>query len=95
MLTGLHTQTDLGYIGVDGIDLAPIKRRPGQTRLHPYDTPYDITLAEIRAAVERTVAHLKTWHMLSEEDGRFRPPIEKFGDMLAATTGLLNLRRFV
>jgi hypothetical protein len=95
MLTGLHTQADLGYIGVDGIDLVPIKRRPGQATLDPYDTPYNISLAQIRAAVERAVAHLKTWRMLSEEGGRFRPPIEKFGQMLAAITGLLNLRRFV
>jgi len=95
MLAGLHTQADLGYIGVDGIDLVPIKRRPGQAALDPYDTPYNISLARIRAAVERAVAPLKTWRMLSEEGGRFRPPIEKFGQMLAAITGLLNLRRFV
>jgi hypothetical protein len=95
MLTDLHTQADLGYMGVDGIDLVPIKRRPGQVKLDPYDAPYNITLAQIRAAVERAVAHLKTWRMLSEEGGRFRPPIEKFGDMLAAITGLLNLRRFI
>lgn len=95
MLAGLHTQADLGYIGVEGIDLVPIRRRPGQTTLDPYDTPYNIGMAQIRAAVERAVAHLKTWRILSEEGGRFRPPIEKFAETLAAIVGLLNLRRFI
>jgi hypothetical protein len=31
--------------------------------------------------------------MLSEEGGRFRPPIEKFAETLAAINGLINLRR--
>jgi DDE superfamily endonuclease len=94
MLDGLHTQADLGYVGVEGVDLSRIKRRPGQATLDPYDTPFDISLATIRAAVERAVAHVRTWRMLSEEAGRFRPPLEKFAETLAAITGLLNLRRF-
>lgn len=94
MLAGLHTQADLGYVGVEGIDLIPIKRRPGQVKLDPYDAPFNTSLAAIRAAVERAVAHVKTWRMLSEEAGRFRPPLEKFAETLAAITGLLNLRRF-
>ena len=94
MLAGLHTQADLGYVGVEGIDLIPIKRRPGQATLDPYDAPFNISLAAIRAAVERAVAHVKTWRMLSEEAGRFRPPLNKFAETLAAITGLLNLCRF-
>ena len=41
-----------------------------------------------RAAVERAVASVKTWRMLSEEGGRYRAPISKYGEMLAAVTGL-------
>ena len=39
--------------------------------------------------MERAVAHLKTWRMLSEEGGRFRPPLAKFESTLKAITGLL------
>ena len=42
----------------------------------------------IRAAAERAVASVKTWRMLSEEGGRYRAPISKYGEMLAAVTGL-------
>jgi hypothetical protein len=45
--------------------------------------------------VERAVAHVKSWRILSEEGGRYRAPIEKFPEVLAAVTGLINLRRFV
>ncbi len=34
------------------------------------------------------IAHLKTWRMLSEEGGRYRPPIGKYSSMLRAVTGL-------
>ena len=93
MHAGLHTQADLGYVGADGIDLIPIKRRPGQAELDPHDVPFNIAPAAIRATVERAAAHMKTWRILSEEAGRFRPPLEKFTETLAAITGLLNLRR--
>ena len=45
-------------------------------------------------AVERAIAHLKTWRMLSEEGGRFRPPIEKFEETLQAITGLMFLTAY-
>jgi DDE superfamily endonuclease len=94
MPAGLHTQADLRYADVEGIDLIPIKRRPGQAKPDPHDAQFNISLAAIRAAVERAVAQVKTWRILSEEAGRFRPPLEKFTETLAAITGLLNLRRF-
>jgi hypothetical protein len=46
------------------------------------------SLSKIRAAIERANAHLKTWRMLSEEGGRYRPPISKYGEMLTAVIGL-------
>lgn len=52
-------------------------------------------LSSIRAAVERAVAHVQTWRMLSEEGGRCRLPIEKFAETLAAINGLISLRRHI
>jgi hypothetical protein len=86
-LQDLHTLADLGYIGVDGIDIVPIKRLPGG-QLNEADTQFNTALSAIRAAVEHAIAHLKTWRMLSEEGGRYRAPIDKYGSMLRATTGL-------
>jgi len=91
LMDGIHVLADLGYVGVDGIDLVPIRRRPGQD-LHEKAKADNRVLSSIRAAVERAVAHVKSWRMLSEEGGRF-PPIEKFAETLAAINGLINLRR--
>ena len=46
-------------------------------------------LSRIRSAVEQAVAKVKTWRMLSEEGGRYRCPLGKYENMLAAVTGLL------
>jgi hypothetical protein len=67
----IHTLADLGYIGVEGVDLVPIKRRPGQ-ELSEKAKRVNLGLSKVRAAVERAVADVKTWRMLSEEGGRFR-----------------------
>jgi hypothetical protein len=87
-LKDLHTAADLGYVGVDGIDVTPVRKPPGAA-LADSDVEFNTGLSAIRAAVERAVAHLKTWRMLSEEGGRYRAPIEKFTSMLKAITGLL------
>jgi hypothetical protein len=47
-----------------------------------------VDFSKIRAAVEHAVAKVKTWRMLSREGGRYRCPIDKFENMLAAVTGL-------
>ncbi|MGH3632206.1 MAG: transposase family protein [Sciscionella sp.] len=86
-LAGLHTVADLGYVGVDGIDLAPI-RKPAGTDLHDTQARFNTQLSKIRAAVEHANAHLKTWRMLSEEGGRYRAPINKYASMLKAATEL-------
>jgi hypothetical protein len=93
LLAGLHTMADLGYVGVDGIDLVPVKRQPGRD-LHARQVVFNKDHSGIRAAVERAVAHFKCWRMFSEEGGRFRAPIEKFAETLTATVGLLNFARF-
>lgn len=87
-LKGLHTAADLGYVGVAGIDITPVRKPPGAD-LTDSDVEFNTDLSGLRAAVERAVAQLKTWRMLSEEGGRCRAPIEKFTSMLKAITGLL------
>jgi DDE superfamily endonuclease/Helix-turn-helix of DDE superfamily endonuclease len=78
---------DLGYTGVDGITIVPFRSPPGGT-LHDSQAAFNKDLSALRAAIERAVAHLKTWRMLSEEGGRYRPPISKYPEMLHAVTGL-------
>jgi hypothetical protein len=75
LLTDLSTVADLGYLGVAGIELVPVKRLSG-IDLTTTQAEFNTTLSKIRAAVEHAVAHLKTWRMLSEEGGRYRAPIE-------------------
>lgn len=87
LLTDCPTVADLGYIGVDGIDTVPFKRLPGRD-LYLSQAEFNTALSKMRAAVERAIAHLKTWRMLSEEGGRYRAPIEKYQSMLRAVIGL-------
>ena len=61
LLAGPHTMADLGYAGVDGIDLVPIKRLPG-CDLHERQAVFNNGHSGIRAAVERAVAHFKCWY---------------------------------
>ena len=88
LLAGIHAVGDLGYVGVDGIEVTPIKRQPGRD-LDESQTTFNTQFSKIRAANERAVAHLKTWRMLSEEGGRYRPPISKYQSMLRAVIGLI------
>ena len=84
---------DLGYVGVDGITIAPIKRAPG-CDIRDCDKKFNTELSKIRALVEQAVATLKGWRMLSQEGGRYRAPIEKFEETLQTITGLLFFRAF-
>jgi hypothetical protein len=87
LLAGLSSAADLGNLGVDGIAIVPFRTPPGG-RLHDSHAASSKELSGIRAAAERAVASVKTWRMLSEEGGRYRAPISKYGEMLAAVTGL-------
>lgn len=78
---------DLGYVGVDGIDIVPFKRARGK-RLGDSQSEFNTTLSRIPSAAEHAVAKVKTWRMLSEEGGRYRCPLGKYENMLAAVTGL-------
>ncbi len=83
----MDAAADLGYTGVDDIAIVPF-RTPPAGQLHESQAAFNAGLSGIRAAVERAVAHLKTWRILSEEGGRFRPPLSKFGSSLTAIIGL-------
>ena len=87
VLTDYPTVADLGYVGVEGIDTVPYKRFPG-IDLSTSQVEFNTALSKIRAVVEHAIAHLKTWRMLSEEGGRYRPPLEKYPSMLKAVIGL-------
>lgn len=87
LLAGLPAAADLGYTGVDGITIVPFRTPPGG-QLHDSQAAFNKDLSSIRAAAERAVASVKTWRMLSEEGGRYRAPISKYGEMLRAVTGL-------
>jgi len=71
----------------------PFKKKKGQNLLD-WQTEFNGDFSKLRAAVERAVAKVKTWRMLSEEGGRYRCPIEKFESMLAAVTGLYFFSQF-
>jgi DDE superfamily endonuclease len=87
LLAGLPAAADLGYLGVEGIAIVPFRTPPGG-QLHSSQAAFNKELSPIRAAAERAVAAVKTWRMLSEEGGRYRAPISKYAEMLAAVTGL-------
>jgi len=87
LLAGVPAAADLGYTGVQGIAIVPYRTPPGG-HLHADQADFSKELSGIRAAAERAVASVKTWRMLSEEGGRYRAPISKYGEMLAAVTGL-------
>jgi hypothetical protein len=93
LLAGLPAAADLGYTGVDGIAIVPYRTPPGG-RLHLSQAAFNKQLSGIRAAAERAVASVKTWRVLSEEGGRYRAPISKYGEMLAAVRGLYFFSRY-
>jgi hypothetical protein len=82
-----NTAADLGYIGVSGIGIVPFKRVSGGNLLD-WQREFNTVHSKVRAAVERAVARVKTWRMLSEEGGRYRCPLGKYESMLTAVTGL-------
>jgi DDE superfamily endonuclease len=86
-LAELDTAADLGYLGVEGIRTTPI-RKPPHADLHTTQTEFNTQLSKIRATVEHAIAHFKTWRIISEEGGRYRPPVAKYTEMLKAVTGL-------
>jgi hypothetical protein len=93
LLKGIPAAGDLGYVGVEGIDVIPVKRA-AYCELRDCDAEFNMAFSKVRAAIERAIAHAKTWRMLSEEGGRYRAPIEKFEETLQSIIGLIFLKAF-
>jgi hypothetical protein len=72
---------------VEGSAIVAYGTPPGG-HLHTDQADLNKALSSSRAAAERAAASVKTWRTLSEEGGRYRAPISKYGEMLAAVTGL-------
>ena len=93
LLAGIPAIGDLGYAGVDGITIVPIKRAP-KCDIRGCDKEFNTAVAALRALNEQAVATLKGWRMLGQEGGRYRAPIDKFEETLQTITGLLFFRSF-
>jgi hypothetical protein len=52
-------------------------KKPFGHELHESQAAFNTALSGIRAAVERAVAHLKTWRMPSGEGSRYRALVHK------------------
>ena len=63
VVAGYPTVADLGYVGVDGIDVVPFKKPPGGA-LDPSQLDFNTDLSKMRSAVEHAIAHLKNWRIL-------------------------------
>jgi hypothetical protein len=74
---------DKGFIGTDYIT-TPI-RKPRDRELYLREKDYNNQISSLRAAVERAVAHLKTWRILFTD---YRRPLETFLDSFRAAIGL-------
>ena len=66
LLARHEVAADLGYTGVDGITIVPFRTPPGRT-LHDSQAAFNKDLSALRAAIERAVAHLKSWRMLPKK----------------------------
>ena len=68
---------------------------PPGGHLHTDQADLNKALSSSRAAAERAAASVKTWRTLSEEGGRYRAPITKYAEMLAAVTGAVLLQQLL
>lgn len=84
--TGTPIIADLGYIGVKGITTGT-RRPPGGTVTDRQKTANQ-SLAGIRAAIERMIAHLKNWKVL----GHYRGPLDRFQRELDCVEALYRLQ---
>ena len=67
LLKGVQTAGDLGYVGVEGVSIVPVKRGAG-CDLRDCDAEFNTDFSKVRAANERAIAHFKTW--VCHERGR-------------------------
>lgn len=74
---------DKGFIGTDYIT-TPV-RKPKDRELYMREHDYNNQVSSFRAPVERAVAQLKTWRILSTD---YRRPLETFASSFRAAIGL-------
>jgi hypothetical protein len=89
LLDGLDHLADLGYVGVDQM-LTGHKRPPGG-ELNDNQKQVNTDLSGIRAAVERAIAHLKNWKILS---GRYRGPLDKLPSVVRTVVALAFFKSY-
>jgi hypothetical protein len=81
---------DKGFIGTDYIT-TPV-RKPKNDELSMNQEAYNTQVSSLRAAVERAVAHLKTWKILFTD---YRRPLKTFMTSFKAATGLYFLAQTI
>jgi transposase len=79
----LDLLADRGYVG-RGI-ITPVKRLPGQTHLADDQKEYNRQVSSVRSAVERCIAHIKTWKILATD---YRRPWHTHSQTITAVIGL-------
>jgi hypothetical protein len=89
LLAGLDHLADLGYVGVKEM-LTGYKRPPGG-ELTDNQKQVNTDLSGIRAAVERAIAHLKNWKILS---GRYRGPLDKLPSVIQTVITLAFFKTY-
>jgi hypothetical protein len=88
-LAGMDHLADLGYVGV-GEMLTGHKKPPGG-ELTDNQKRVNTDLSVIRAAVERAIAHLKNWKILS---GRYRGPLDKLPSIVRTIVALAFFKAY-
>lgn len=78
---------DKGYIGAGMI--TPVRKPPGG-ELHESHKQFNTQVNSIRAAIERAIAHLKTWRILHTD---YRRPLNTFPETITAVISLEFYRR--
>jgi hypothetical protein len=86
LCTDRESMGDLGYIGT-GV-LIGRRKPPGQER-PATDKALNRSISALRAAVERTIAHLKDWKILAT---RYRGPLDTFPGIVRTITALAFFR---
>jgi hypothetical protein len=87
-LRGHDVLADLGYVGCDV--LTGTKKPPGG-ELSDDRKQVNTDLSALRAAVERAIAHLKNWKILS---ARYRGPLDKFDSVVETVVALAFFKLF-
>ena len=86
VLNTLKAHLWIGDRGYQGRGMTtPTKRKPGQEELTELDRKNNKVINGLRATIERVIAHLKNWQILSSD---YRRPIDTFPTTISAVVGL-------